>query len=207
MSSLEVLGQSARGASPVCRPRRRATLLTGSLIALIDGFLHIYDADVSRERLDLALSRIPPSAWENFEHFASEFLIADFPDLRTMARQSGDAGRDAEVVDLHTEVVELDKAGKIKLQYSVTAAWRSKITKTVDRLVEQSTKPTHLVYATNQMIGPEADDLKAKIFKDHGIMELSSTYVTVHIFSIGVTTRFLRAAQANCLSKSLSIRY
>jgi hypothetical protein len=68
---------------------------------------------VSRGRLELALSQIPSTAWEDFEKFASEFLIADFPDLRTMARPAGDKGRDADVFDV-------DNAGRIKLQYSVT---------------------------------------------------------------------------------------
>jgi hypothetical protein len=59
-----------------------------------------YHARVSRARLELALAQIPPAAWDDFEKFASEFLIADFPDLRTMARPAGDKGRDADVFDV-----------------------------------------------------------------------------------------------------------
>jgi hypothetical protein len=118
---------------------------------------------VSRERLELALTQIPSSAWEDFERFASEFLIADFPDLRTMARAAGDEGRDA-------EVFSVDKAGKIKLQYSVTVGWRAKIGQTVDRLKDFKPKPTVLVYVTNQQIGPEADDLKRTVLANDGIV-------------------------------------
>ncbi|MGE2737344.1 hypothetical protein [Mycolicibacterium vaccae] len=118
---------------------------------------------MARGRLELALTEIPPGAWEDFEQFASEFLIADFPGLRTMARAAGDEGRDAEIFDVND-------AGKIKLQYSVTVSWRSKIVKTVERLLEFKPKPTHLVYVTNQQIGPEADDLKREILTKHDIV-------------------------------------
>lgn len=118
---------------------------------------------MSRERLELALAQIPPGAWEDFEQFASEFLIADFPGLRTMARPAGDEGRDADIFDV-------DAAGRIKLQYSVTVGWRSKILKTVERLKDYKPKPTHLIYVTNQQIGPEADDLKRDVFADHNIV-------------------------------------
>ncbi|WP_409437604.1 hypothetical protein [Mycobacterium sp. SMC-14] len=118
---------------------------------------------MSRGRLELALSQIPPTAWEDFETFASEFLIADFPNLRTMARSAGDKGRDAEIFDL-------DDAGRIKLQYSVAVGWRSKILRTIQRLKEFDPKPTHLIYVTNQQIGPEADDLKRDVFAEHGIV-------------------------------------
>lgn len=122
-----------------------------------------YDPRVSRERLELALSKIPPAAWEDFEQFASEFLIADFPHLRTMARLAGDAGRDADIFDVAP-------AGGIKLQYSVTVGWRSKILSTVYRLKDFKPKPTHLIYVTNQQIGPEADDLKRDILAGHNIL-------------------------------------
>jgi hypothetical protein len=118
---------------------------------------------MSRERLELALAQIPPSAWEDFEEFASEFLISDFPNLRTMARQAGDQGRDA-------DIYSLDGAGRIKLQYSVAVGWRSKIIETVGRLKKFNPRPTHLTYVTNQRIGPEADDLKRTIFADDGIV-------------------------------------
>jgi hypothetical protein len=56
------------------------------------------------------------------------------------------------------------------LQYSVTVGWRSKILGTVDRLKDFKPKPTHLIYVTNQQIGPEADELKGDVFTDHGIV-------------------------------------
>ena len=147
-----------------------------------------------RERLDLALSQIPPSAWEDSEHFASEFLIAHFPNLRTMARAAGDGKRDAEIFDL-------DDAGKIKLQYSVTVGWRSKITSTVNGLVKKIPKPTHLIYVTNQKIGPEADDLKATIYADTGII----LDIRDHIFSNGAIIPSRRKLQVSCLRRSSSI--
>ncbi|MDV3124319.1 hypothetical protein M1247_05300 [Mycobacterium sp. 21AC1] len=118
---------------------------------------------MSRGRLELALTQIPSAAWEDFEKFASEFLIADFPDLRTMARAAGDEGRDGDIFDV-------DGAGKIKLQYSVTVGWRAKILQTVDRLKDFKPKPTNLIYVTNQQIGPEADDLKREVFAEQDIV-------------------------------------
>lgn len=80
-----------------------------------------------------------------------------------MARPAGDEGRDADIFDV-------DNAGRIKLQYSVTVGWRAKILKTVERLKNFKPKPTHLIYVTNQQIGPEADDLKRDVFADHSIV-------------------------------------
>lgn len=115
------------------------------------------------DRIALALSQIKPSAWADFEEFASEFLLEDFPNLRTMARASGDAGRDAEVYDLTGD-------GSMKLQYSVTVSWQSKIRKTVNRIKGTGAKLTHLIYATNQLIGAEADSTKKSIFDDFGVV-------------------------------------
>ncbi|ORB32022.1 hypothetical protein MPP7335_05837 [Mycolicibacterium parafortuitum] len=80
-----------------------------------------------------------------------------------MARAAGDEGRDADIFDV-------DAAGRIKLQYSVTVAWRSKIQATVKRLKDFKPKPTHLIYVTNQEIGPEADDLKRDILAAENIV-------------------------------------
>ncbi|RUL94696.1 hypothetical protein [Verrucosispora sp. FIM060022] len=45
------------------------------------------------------------------------------------------------------------------VQYSVTTDWKGKITATVDRLGETIPSVQELIYATNQIIGPAADDL------------------------------------------------
>jgi hypothetical protein len=45
----------------------------------------------------LALDRLKPSDWEDFERLASDFLAAEFTNLRTMAHPSGDGGRDSEL--------------------------------------------------------------------------------------------------------------
>jgi hypothetical protein len=50
---------------------------------------------MSRQRLELALERLGAPDWERFERFASEFLSAEIPDLRTVASPTGDEGRDA----------------------------------------------------------------------------------------------------------------
>jgi hypothetical protein len=117
---------------------------------------------MTRERLSLALQTVPSTEWVEFERFASSFLVGEFPGIRTMAKPSGDRGRDAEIVDLSTD-------GNIKLQYSVTTSWGTKIKATCSRLSEFKPKPTHLIYVTNQPIGPDADELKASMFRDFGM--------------------------------------
>jgi hypothetical protein len=52
-------------------------------------------ADVRRERFELALDLLRSSDWGMFEQLASEFLVPEFGQLRTMANPSGDRGRDA----------------------------------------------------------------------------------------------------------------
>lgn len=121
---------------------------------------------MNRDRLGLALSSIPFSAWADFEAFASTFLVAEFPELRTTARAAGDRGRDSEIFDIDSRGTN----ARVKLQYSITRDWPRKIKETVDRLIEVGTKPTTLIYVTNQLIGADADDLKAEIFKDTGVI-------------------------------------
>jgi hypothetical protein len=121
---------------------------------------------MNRDRLALALSKIPFTAWADFENFASEFLAAEFPGLRTTARPAGDKGRDSEIVDIDSPVA----GTRIKLQYSVTLDWSKKISGTVNTLIENDIKPTHLIYATNQHIGAEGDHLKSSIFTKYGVV-------------------------------------
>ena len=120
---------------------------------------------MKRERLALALSSIPFTGWADFEAFASEFLTSEFPELRTTARAAGDKGRDAEIIDLNDRAPGVRR----KLQYSVTRDWSRKIADTITTLIKNGIKPTHLIYATNQHIGAEADELKSSMLEKHGV--------------------------------------
>lgn len=114
---------------------------------------------MSRERFELALSRIAPAQWERFEQLASQFLAADFPDLRTMASPSGDEGRDA-------ELFSPKGAPTVVFQYSVAADWRSKILRTAKRLMETKPDTRILIYVTNQVVGADADEVKSTLLND-----------------------------------------
>jgi len=109
----------------------------------------------------LALERLQPSEWENFETLASLFLTPEFPQLRTMAHPSGDGGRDSEL---------FQPEGKpfIAFQYSVQKDWKQKINKTVTRLNEKLPDVRILIYLSNQQIGGQADELKSTLL-DKGL--------------------------------------
>ena len=106
---------------------------------------------MNRHRLELALERLRGSDWARFEQFASEFLSAEMEDIRTVATPAGDAGRDAELFAPHGDA-------KHVLQYSVAGDWRNKILDTASRIAETLPGARVLTYATNQVIGPRADD-------------------------------------------------
>lgn len=114
------------------------------------------------KRFDLALERIQPAQWKRFEEFASAFLSSDFPNLRTMAAPSGDRGRDAELFSTKDDP-------SVLLQYSVTADWNDKIKKTVTKIKQEFPEVSLLVYATNQVIGANADELKKSLRKNENI--------------------------------------
>lgn len=111
---------------------------------------------ITRERFDMAMSRLTSADWEQFERLASSFLASEYPSLRTMAAPSGDAGRDSE---LFTDDGEPTTA----MQYSVTADWASKIRKTVKRLASTFPVVSNLVYVTSQTIGAKADGLRKEL--------------------------------------------
>lgn len=113
----------------------------------------------SQKRLELALEQIKPEQWALFERFASTFLSAEFPNIRTMASIGGDEGRDA-------ELYESDEDLSTVLQYSVTTRWEEKIRKTVKRLDAAGRSYIQLIYVTSQEIGAKADSLKAELRKD-----------------------------------------
>lgn len=111
---------------------------------------------ITRERFDMALSRLTSADWEQFEQLSSSFLASEYQSLRTMASPSGDGGRDSE---LFTDDSEQTTA----MQYSVTVSWGSKIRQTVARLKSTFPSITALVYLTNQVIGAKADALRREL--------------------------------------------
>lgn len=113
-------------------------------------------------RLALALERIGPGDWEVFEQFASEFLAVEYPALRTMAAPNGDKGRDA-------EVFTIEGVPKVAFQYSVTASWKTKIATTLDTLKKNLPSVSTMIYLTNQVIGPAADELREESRRDRNI--------------------------------------
>lgn len=117
---------------------------------------------MNRNRFRLALEQLRPAQWERFEALASEFLIDDYPGLRTTAAPSGDGGRDAK---LWSPTGDED----VVIQYSVRQDWASKITQTVASMKRNFPDARSLVYATNQVIGAAADEQVKRIRKEHQI--------------------------------------
>lgn len=117
---------------------------------------------MSRERLELALEKLNAGQWERFENFASEFLSAEIPGLRTVASQSGDSGRDAEIFSPEGDASQV-------LQYSVAVDWRSKIRATAKRVSSTLSSAQILIYVTNQKIGADVDDLRLEIRKVYSL--------------------------------------
>ena len=118
---------------------------------------------MQRERLQLALERLRPEQWKLFEEFASAFLSAQYPNLRTVASQSGDQGRDAELFSYDGRVQTI-------LQYSVSQDWKSKIRKTANRISETRPETRILIYVTNQSILSSADPIKNELLEKYGLI-------------------------------------
>lgn len=108
-------------------------------------------------RLELALDLIKPADWRAFEVLAAEFLVVEFPNLKTTASASGDRGRDGELFVINGEPT-------VGFQYSVTADWDSKIRQTAARLGGTFPTITRIVYVTCKEIGAKADDLVANLW-------------------------------------------
>ncbi len=117
---------------------------------------------MSRERFELALERMQPTDWRRFEILASKFLVPEFPELRTTASPGGDRGRDG-------ELFSADGIQRIVFQYSVTEYWDAKIKRLLPQIAENFPDAQILVYVTNQVIGAEADPLKAKALADYNL--------------------------------------
>jgi hypothetical protein len=114
---------------------------------------------MKQERFRLALEQLDETNWSDFERLASTFLVAEFPNLRTVASLSGDGGRDSEIFSPTGDPAVL-------LQYSVTEDWRRKVRQTARRIAPK--KPTFLVYLSNQEIGAKGDGLQAEIHTSLG---------------------------------------
>jgi len=107
-----------------------------------------------------ALERI--EAWQDFERLCSVFLAVEFSELRTMAHSSGDGGRDSELFSPNGKPF-------VVCQYSIRKDWNVKIKQTTRRLKETFPDVRSLVYCSNQLIGGQADELKADLLAQ-GIM-------------------------------------
>ncbi|MEV7644972.1 hypothetical protein AB0O32_34130 [Streptomyces rubiginosohelvolus] len=118
---------------------------------------------MTRQRLRLALQTLDAGDWLTFEQFAADFLAVEYPSLRTMAATKGDKGRDGQLFTPDEEPTDM-------VQYSVTQDWKSKINQTLKRLAENFEDIRRLIYATNQEIGPSADELKSSIMREKGVI-------------------------------------
>jgi hypothetical protein len=117
---------------------------------------------MTTQRLQLALEQLGSADWRRLETFASEFLVSEFPNLRTTASPSGDGGRDAEIITFHDDPIHA-------LQYSVTPRWGLKIRATAKRLHETNPSVQILTYVTNVQVGADADELKKELKQEYKI--------------------------------------
>jgi len=121
-----------------------------------------YASYMPSARLALALERLGPGDWLDFERFAAEFLAPQYPSLRTTASFSGDLGRDGQLYAAGEEPSTV-------VQYSVAKDWNAKILATIRRLKNTTPNMRTLIYATNQLIGAKADDLVRNVRRDDQI--------------------------------------
>jgi hypothetical protein len=145
-------------------------------------------------RFALALERLSSGDWLDFERFAAAFLAPEYPSLRTTASPSGDRGRDGQMYSVEEEPHTV-------VQYSVAQDWASKIRATIKRLAETIPSTRTLIYATNQIIGPAADDLVSEVRRQHSIaldirdrnwfVEREDTYPQRSIAADDLATRYV----------------
>lgn len=115
------------------------------------------------ERLRFALKYTNAQQWRAFEDLALQFLASEYENLRPMANQGGDGGKDAILLDESGEIL-------VAIQCSIQPDWKKKIKQTTERLKETTKKLKTLVYLTNQEIGAKADDLRTSLRKEQGIL-------------------------------------
>jgi hypothetical protein len=114
-------------------------------------------------RFRFALEQVTVGEWQLFERLSSEFLVEEFPSIRTTATTSGDRGRDG-------ELFSVPGAERTGFQFSVSADWSGKIRRTVATLESNDLDYRLLIYCTSQSIGAKADDLKAELWKQQGLL-------------------------------------
>src|SRR6266699_308365 len=114
-------------------------------------------------RLLVALRELTSSDWEAFERFCGALFADEFSMLRSIGG-SGDKGRDG--------VLFVTEQSGVVLQYSIVGDWRAKIRQTISRLREADIACTVLIYATNQDIGPRADDLSAELRRENVTLDV-----------------------------------
>lgn len=113
-------------------------------------------------RFKLALEQLPSTEWRLFETLAQEFLVAEYPMLRSTASQSGDGGRDG-------ELFIPDGMPSTGFQFSVRKDWSSKITQTRERLAVTFPDINRIIYVTNQEVGAAADTLRRAVWEQYKV--------------------------------------
>lgn len=116
---------------------------------------------VSYERFKYALSNLDGRKWRMFEILANAFLASEFSSLRPMASASGDDGLDASLFQPSDDA-------ETAIQYSVRKDWQAKIKETCERIKETFPDTSVIIYATNQVIGATANELRKAVRKDYG---------------------------------------
>ena len=94
-------------------------------------------------RFELALDHLRPTDWARFEKLCSDFLAPEWPALRTVASQSGDGGRDAQLFTPKDDPAVL-------LQYSVAKDWKTKLQDTAEIISNNFPDANILVFLSNQ---------------------------------------------------------
>lgn len=117
---------------------------------------------VNRDRFDFALESMRSTDWHAFEALASDFLVSEFPAIRTTASQSGDRGRDA-----YLWSPEGDET--VVFQYSVASDWAEKVRATARTIAENFLGARFLFYVTNKRVGASADGLRAELRTEFGL--------------------------------------
>ncbi|WP_062383368.1 hypothetical protein [Demequina iriomotensis] len=105
---------------------------------------------MANPRLEFALTQLQSEHWRSFERLCSEFLVTEFPDLRTTASASGDKGRDGELFEVGGDPTTA-------FQYSVAGDWKAKISDTLAKVTKNLPKVRRLVFCSSQEIGAQGD--------------------------------------------------
>ncbi len=121
-----------------------------------------YGRHVKPQRFELALERIESSQWREFEKLAAIFLASQYPNLRVLASESGDRGRDAILWQPEDDPT-------VVLQFSVTGSWQDKIAETASRLHDQFPGTQILTYVSPHVIGPAADSVSGSVRRRYGL--------------------------------------